>query len=67
MRLSVGEKESLSDKAFVYAVELAVEKNFEIEGERFKMYKKMKFADLVADAVTEKIRNNIQWALDKDE
>lgn len=67
MRLSVGEKESLSDKAFVYAVELAIDKNFEIEGELFTIYKEMKFADLVADAVTEKIRNNIQWALEKDE
>lgn len=67
MRLSDGEKESLRAEAFVYAVELAVEKNFEIEGELFKIYKEMRLTDLVADAVTQKLRNNILWALEKDE
>ena len=67
MRLSDGEKEILRAEAFVYAVELAVDKNFEIEGELFKIYKEMKLADLVADAVTEKLRNNILFAFEKDE
>jgi hypothetical protein len=67
MRLSEGEKESLISAAYTYAVELAVEKDFEIDGVLFMIYKEKRLADLVADAVTEKFRNNILWALEKDE
>lgn len=67
MRLSYGEVESLRGQAYALALEAAIAEDFEIGGLTFEIRKEIYLADLVSDEVTQKIRSNIQWALDKDE
>lgn len=68
MRLSIAEVESLADKAFGLTMKESESlKAGYYDCDDFKDRQMEIFADLVADAVTEKMRSNIQWALDRDE
>ena len=67
MRLSVGEKETLMSSAYSKTVEKSFQEGFDLGSEWFRAVEASILADLVADAITEKFRSNIQWALDKDE
>ena len=67
MRLSYGEIESLRAEAYSRAVEAAFVGNFDINGDIFNIRKEQTLADLVADAISEKYKQNILFALNKDE
>jgi hypothetical protein len=67
MRLSEGEKSTLICAAYSKTVEKSFQEGFDICSDWFRATESSILADMVADAITEKFRSNIQWALDKDE